>query len=68
MKEIPHTNSTDHRSWTGCGKHVELVMSTSPKENWCTCEPIDADEQHEIGDEFPPRAGTGFARKSSVSS
>ncbi|CAH2352945.1 hypothetical protein CLIB1423_08S04522 [[Candida] railenensis] len=48
------------KSWTGCGSHIASVMDNTPKENWCTCEGVD----DESGT-YPPKAGTGFARKSS---
>ncbi|KAG7700143.1 hypothetical protein KL930_000830 [Ogataea haglerorum] len=48
------------KSWTGCGSHVSEVMSNTNRELWCTC-------RHAVEDgdpRFPPRAGTGSARKS----
>ncbi|ODV66098.1 hypothetical protein HYPBUDRAFT_142326 [Hyphopichia burtonii NRRL Y-1933] len=49
-----------HKSWVGCGQHKESIMSITPKDQWCTCEALEGE-----GDEFPPKAGTGFARKTS---
>ncbi|CUM51488.1 unnamed protein product [Debaryomyces tyrocola] len=48
-----------YKSWTGCGNHIASVMDPTPKENWCTCEPID----DSTNTSYPPKAGTGFARK-----
>ncbi|ODV78786.1 uncharacterized protein CANTADRAFT_52782 [Suhomyces tanzawaensis NRRL Y-17324] len=55
-----------HKSWSGCGQHVGLVMDPTPKSLWCTCEPIDVNgsQMDLLGVSYPPRAGTGFARKS----
>lgn len=49
-----------HKSWQGCGSHVASVMNNTPKSSWCTCEHVDENDNSN----FPPRAGTGFARKS----
>ncbi|KAG4406058.1 hypothetical protein K6H11_005883 [Candida tropicalis] len=59
-----------HKSWTGCGKHVHEVMDVSTKDNWCTCEPLDKDEVvfvegHGV---YPPKAGQGLRRGSTVGS
>lgn len=58
-----------HKSWTGCGKHVHEVMDITSKDEWCTCEPIYEDEA--VFDEghgiYPPRAGQGFRRCSTDS-
>ncbi|ODV84053.1 hypothetical protein CANARDRAFT_201806 [[Candida] arabinofermentans NRRL YB-2248] len=47
------------KAWSGCGSHVADVMKTTQQDLWCTC-------RHAMeGDtRFPPRAGTGSARKS----
>ncbi|KAG2736789.1 hypothetical protein G9P44_000879 [Scheffersomyces stipitis] len=55
-----------HKSWTGCGKHVSQIMDITPKDGWCTCEPVDTSDIIINGDfSYPPRAGTGFARRMS---
>lgn len=51
--------NSDNKSWTGCGQHVSLVMDPTPRELWCSCEPLEGEESS-----YPPRAGTGFAKKS----
>ncbi|WLF77168.1 hypothetical protein PVL30_000877 [Lodderomyces elongisporus] len=58
-----------HKSWTGCGKHVSEVMDITPKDIWCTCEPLDAEEAVfvEGHGSYPPKAGQGFRRGSSIS-
>ncbi|CAK9435480.1 uncharacterized protein LODBEIA_P02070 [Lodderomyces beijingensis] len=58
-----------HKSWTGCGKHVVEIMDTSPKDGWCTCEPLDEEEAIFIEGHgsYPPKAGQGYRRGSSVS-
>lgn len=48
-----------HKAWTGCGNHVPSVMDSTPKEDWCTCEPVDGEQS-----DYPPKAGTGFAKAS----
>lgn len=47
-----------HKSWTGCGKHVARVMDSSDKADWCTCDHADQNDDTS----YPPRAGTGYAR------
>ncbi|KAK6456895.1 uncharacterized protein RJT20DRAFT_126974 [Scheffersomyces xylosifermentans] len=53
-----------HKSWTGCGKHVSEIMDITPKESWCTCEPVDKEDVICSGNlSYPPRAGQGFGRR-----
>lgn len=54
----------EHKSWTGCGKHVHEIMDISSKDNWCTCEPLDKDEEVFIEGHgvYPPKAGQGLRR------
>lgn len=47
-----------HKSWTGCGEHIGLVMDTTPRENWCKCSSFDDDDDTK----YPPKAGTGYRK------
>ena len=44
-------------------------MDITPKDIWCTCEPLDAEEAVfvEGHGSYPPKAGQGFRRGSSIS-
>ncbi|ODQ80222.1 hypothetical protein BABINDRAFT_13107 [Babjeviella inositovora NRRL Y-12698] len=50
------------KSWSGCGDHVASVMKITPEPEWCACR--HAQEPLEKNKKFPPKAGTGLARKS----
>ncbi|KAG7195118.1 uncharacterized protein KQ657_003639 [Scheffersomyces spartinae] len=46
------------RTWTGCGNHIPLAMSSYSKSEWCNCLPRYNDQKESS---FPP--GYGYARK-----
>ena len=54
-----NSTNSDNKSWIGCGNHISSVMDVTPKDKWCTCEPADDSSDPN----YPPKAGTGFARK-----
>ncbi|CAD1808682.1 hypothetical protein FOB58_000628 [Candida parapsilosis] len=58
-----------HKSWTGCGKHVSEIMDITSKDEWCTCEPLDETEAVYVEGHgsYPPKAGQGFRRCSTDS-
>ncbi|ODV61068.1 uncharacterized protein ASCRUDRAFT_75802 [Ascoidea rubescens DSM 1968] len=63
------------RSWSPCdvpeASHVHQVMDSSPKDTWCCCKNV-SDDLIESNDDlriaYPPRSGTGHARRLSFSS
>ncbi|EGV65544.1 hypothetical protein CANTEDRAFT_113152 [Yamadazyma tenuis ATCC 10573] len=51
-----------NKSWIGCGLHIPGVMDHTPKTSWCTCD--HSDESSDLS--YPPKAGTGFAKKTTI--
>ncbi|GMM34180.1 hypothetical protein DASC09_015050 [Saccharomycopsis crataegensis] len=53
------------KSWVSCGaeceEHTKLAMGSTPKEMWCDCANV-----FDEASKYPPSAGTGHRRSSSI--